>query len=297
MNVYQIVTDRILTMLDNGVAPWRKPWKGGAAGVPSNHATGYAYRGVNVFLLAAAGYAVPRFLTFKQALALGGCVRKGEHGLPVIFWKQTTYKDKASETGERKGFILRYYTVFNVAQCDGVETDAPSMPVLPSIPPIEAADAIVEGYAPRGPRIVHDFSARACYRPGEDCVNMPLRDQFNGSAEYYSTLFHELGHSTGHESRLARLEPTSFGSHAYSREELVAEFTAAFLCGTAGIEAATLENSAAYLAGWAHKLRQPSNAQWVVTAAAQAQKAADLILGRDFSNKPAEAVEGTALSV
>lgn len=291
VNVYSLITDRILAMLDAGTAPWRKPWKGGASGVPVNHVSGAAYRGVNVFMLSAAGYSVPRFLTFKQALAKGGCVRKGEHGFPVIFWKQSTFKDKANERAERKGFLLRYYTVFNVSQCDGITVEAPA-DVAPSIPvePIAACDAIVGKYA-NAPTLTHSDQARAFYRPSDDIVHMPNRDLFTNAPEYYSTLFHELGHSTGHDSRLARLpKGEAFGSHAYSKEELVAEFTAAYLCGIAGIESATLDNSAAYLAAWSHKLRQPGNNKWIVTAAAQAQKACDMILGVVHADKPAPVI-------
>lgn len=285
--VYKIITERILALLEAGTAPWAKPWSGGPSNAfPVNHTTGKAYRGVNVFLLHACGYTSNRWLTYKQATAMGGTVRKGQKGTPVVFWK---IGDRAAKDGTdiadkpakgQRSFILRYYTVFNVDQCEGILV-APPAPVdtsKPEVLPIDACESIVLAM-PKRPTIEH-MEARAYYRPSADIVNMPKRETFNGSEEYYSTLFHELTHSTGHKSRLDRksmADLCAFGDTNYSKEELVAEMGAAFLCGMAGIENRTINNSAAYLASWIKVLK--GDPKLIVQASAQAQKAADFILG------------------
>jgi antirestriction protein ArdC len=238
-------------------------------------------------MLASAGYASPNWVTFKQAQARGGSVRKGEKSTPVIFWKIDTVEKTDSESGERtrgKRFILRYYNVFNVEQCDGIAVDSET--VSHPFEPIERCESVV-GSMPKRPMIEHAEN-RAFYRPSTDRVNMPRPERFTQPAEYYSTLFHELTHATGHVSRLDRkgiTELAAFGSSTYSKEELVAEMGAAFLCGHCGIEQSTLENSAAYIGNWLKRLRDDRTL--IVFAAAQAQKAADFILDR-------QAVEMTA---
>ncbi len=272
MNVYEIVTARILETLAQGAAPWRKSW---AVERPKNLLSGREYKGVNVFLLSAAPYEGPWWLTFKQARDLGGTVKRGERGCPVVFWK---VNEKETDKGEtEKRFVLRYFTVFNVEQCEGIE--APEHCAYRLIDPIEECEGIVAGYA-NPPRIEHGGGA-AFYVPSQDRVQIPGRKLFSSEPEYYSTLFHEIIHSTGHVSRLARkgvVDPSRFASHDYSFEELVAECGAAFLCAEGGISPSTIENSAAYLASWIKKLK--SEPRWIVEAAAQASKAADLVLGR-----------------
>jgi antirestriction protein ArdC len=278
MNVYEIITERILDKLREGTVPWHRPWRGGAAGAPRNLASGKPYRGVNVFLLSSLGYRSPHFITYKQAAERGGNVRKGEKGAPVVFW---SWKDKrrtaddGSDATERYA-ILRYYTVVHVSQCEGIE--APSVPTAPEFAPIEAAERIV-AEMPSRPDISHGGD-RAFYRPAVDRVTMPERDTFEGAEEYYSTLFHELTHATGHTSRLNRptlVDLCPFGSTNYSKEELVAEMGAAYLAAVSGIENRTIDNSAAYIAGWLGKLQ--NDPRLVVMAAAQAQRAADFIMG------------------
>jgi antirestriction protein ArdC len=283
MTVYDVITKRIVELLEQGTIPWRKPWAGG--GEPRNLTSGKAYRGINVFMLAASGYSSPYWLTFKQALAAGGCVRKGEHGTPVIFWKRAEEAETEEEEGGKyRGPVCRYYSVFNVAQCDGIQAPTPE-PL--NFEPIPECVRIVSDW--KQAPLIHHRGNRACYSPISDEVEMPSPGSFISPEAYYSTLFHELTHSTGHGSRLARkgvTEPTGYGTHEYSREELVAEMGAAFLCGATGIElASTLENSSAYLASWIKALK--GDARLVVTAGAQAQRAADHILGR-FAEKAAE---------
>jgi len=281
VDVYQIMTDRILQRLAaTGIPPWRQPWAGGEAGMPKNLVSGKAYRGVNIFLLSAMRYASPWWLTYKQATERGGNVRKGEHGSPIVYWK-VGKKDKVSaediKRGKDKFFILRYYTVFNVLQCEGIEAPAPTG-VQKVFNPIQECEKVVEGYEGAPP--IHHGMGRAAYSPSLDRIEMPSQESFHTSEEYYSTLFHEMTHSTGHKDRLARegiTNPIKFASHDYSFEELVAECGAAFLCGYTGIENTTLDNSVAYIQHWSAKLR--SEPKWIVDAASKAARAADLIRG------------------
>lgn len=284
---YQIITDRVCEILESGTVPWRKPWRGGEGGMPRNLKSGKAYRGVNVFTLALAGFSSPYFLTYKQAKDLGGQVRKGERGMPVVFWKwlkRTEVDEATGEESTKTRPMLRLYTVFNVEQCDGLN-EHPAVveredAVWDDNDPIPACEAVVAGYE-SAPTIEHVHQS-AWYRPSTDTVNVPEIGLFDSPEAYYSTMFHELGHSTGHASRLGRKSITDlqgFGTHSYSREELIAEMTAAFLCGMTGIEGSTLDNSAAYLAHWMERLREDN--RLIVVAAQQAQKAADLILGNE----------------
>jgi len=292
--VYKIITDRIVAMLEAGTIPWRKPWAVSVdsegrrcIALPKNLKSGKEYRGTNCFLLGAAPFSSPYWLTFKQCQEMGGSVVKGSKGTPVIFWKISDYAREDKDTGEikpGKSFLLRYYTVFNVEQCEGLKLptapapiEAPATPVepIPEFQPIEACAAMVAAM-PKAPEIKHRGDA-AYYSPAFDFVSMPKPEAFNSPAEYYSTLFHELTHSTGHGSRVGRKFGDRFGDHGYSQEELVAEMGASFLCAIAGIESATLDNSAAYIANWLKALK--NDPRMLVHAGAQAQKAADFILG------------------
>jgi antirestriction protein ArdC len=275
-SVYELVTNKIIEQLENGTAPWRKPWK---CQMPVNLVSGKAYRGINPFLLASAGYGSRYWLTFNQANKLGGFIRKGEKSSIVTFWNIGEEKIiRNADTGaERKSkpILLRYYAVFNVEQTEGIADKLGLGNAGPRVPSIEGCEAIVSGM-PNAPAMVQD--ARAWYRPSTDTVGMPSRSLFHSSEEYYSTLFHELTHSTGHSSRVGREgieELNTFGSESYSKEELIAEMGAAMLCGVTGIAPATLQNSAAYLKHWIQVLKGDS--KLLVSAASQAQKAADFI--------------------
>jgi len=275
-SVYEIVTARILEQLEHGVVPWRKSWR---AELPCNLISGKAYRGVNVFLLASQGCGSRYWLTFQQTAKLGGHVKRGEHSTLVTFWHIGDERTRTCHDGtteKTRPFLLRYYNVFNLEQTEGI--DIPRVSSRPAVNPVEQCEAIVEGM-PHAPK--QEQSSRAWYRPASDTVGMPARALFNSSEEYYSTLFHELTHSTGHASRVGREgieQLNTFGSESYSREELIAEMGAAMLSGISGIETKTLENSASYLQSWITRLCGDS--RLVISAASAAQKAADYILGK-----------------
>ena len=271
-DVYQIVTNRIIHLLEAGTVPWHRPWKGGSE-APRNFISRKAYRGINCFLLNAAGFVSPFWLTFKQVQALDARVKKGEKSFPVVFWK-TFEVEEAGET--KRHAFLRYYSVFNVAQCEGITVPA-SPKTHENFRPIERCEEVVANM-PRRPTIEHG-GARACYSPLRDVVSMPETGAFETPEAYYGTLFHELTHATGHMSRLNRKEITDsihFGTDPYGREELVAEMGAAFLCGHCEIESTILDQSASYIDHWLTRLKD--DCKLVIQAATQAQKACDFIL-------------------
>lgn len=279
MDVYQVITDRIISILEVGTVPWRKPWNYGSESGPLNLVSRKHYQGINCFLLACSTFGSPYWLTFKQAQQLGGSVLKGEKGCPVIFWKIHEKEDANAEGGKKRLPILRYYTVFNAEQCEGITVPDSDVSTWHEHDPIEAAETVILTM-PNRPT-VEIGGNRACYSPLRDHVQVPELCRYECAEKYYSTFFHELAHSTGHESRLNREGITGdhfFGDAVYSREELVAEMAAAFLCGHAGIVNATIHNSAAYLQSWIKALR--GDKRLAITAAAQAQKAADYILNR-----------------
>ena len=277
MNIksYERITERIVSLMEQGTVPWHKPWNV-STGLPRNLITKKPYRGINPFVLKAAGYDSPHWLTFRQAVQLGGSVKKGEKACPVVFWKSLKVTDEKS-LDVLKVPLLRLYFVFNIAQCEGLKNvpaeDASSFAV------IEAAEIVAA--MPQQPAIKHGMKM-AYYSPPSDTVGMPERKRFETQDGYHATLFHELVHSTGHEKRLKRqsiTERNGFGSDPYCKEELIAELGSAFLCGHAGIMERTIDNSAAYLDGWLKRLKDDKTL--IVYAAAQAQKAADFILGRE----------------
>lgn len=278
IDVYQIVTDRILELLAKGVVPWSKPWKSGSSSMPRNLTSGKAYRGVNILLLWSQGYENPYWLTFNQCRAMGGTVRKGEKGTMVVFWKMLKKEDK--ETKEEELIpLLRFYYVFNATQCDDIKT-----PFIKTVPdgtfsPMEACESIVSSMTPK-PLIRHGGSL-ACYSPASDTVTMPDATAFKTASHYYCTLFHELTHATGHKSRIGRKLEGGMMSESYSKEELIAEMGASFLCAFGGVDPSIMEHNAAYIAGWMKRLGEDK--KLIVCASAAAQKASDYILGTTFT--------------
>jgi antirestriction protein ArdC len=289
-NVYEVITNRIISLLEQGTVPWKKPWRGEP---PKNMVSGKPYRGINVFVLASAGFSSPFWLTYKQARTIGGYVKRGEKGCPVVSWSWLERRDDEGNVipTEKRIPLVRYYTVFNVQQCSNLDGKVPAPEETKVFYPIVLAEQVVKRM-PNPPTIIHR-EPRAYYRPADDLINMPIKELFSSPEEYYCTLFHELSHATGHRSRMDRAgitELSSFGSGQYSREELVAEIGAAFLCGQCGLENSTLDNSAAYIQGWLARLKEDS--RMIVIAAQQAQKAADYILAKhDATDEESSEVE------
>jgi len=279
-NAYDLVTQKVLAAIDSGVAPWRQTW---ADGAPTSMSTNKPYRGINLFLLGG-GY----WGTYKKVTEAGGQVRKGEKSSKAVFWRKV---EKTNGEGDDTSFMmLRFYSVFHSSQADWAD----GLPErfsseLPGTENERIADAeqIVTEYkkGDNAPIFAPDGGGRACYSPLSDTIQVPELGAFTGSPEYYSTMFHEMGHSTGHQSRLNRegvTDPIQFGSHKYASEELVAEMTATMLMGVVGLEDDTIENSAAYLAHWRKVIA--SDEKLIVRAAAKAQRAADHIRGITFDD-------------
>jgi antirestriction protein ArdC len=288
MDTYAIVTEKIINLLEQGIVPWRRPWS--ATGLPCNLVSKKPYRGVNLLLLSATKYISPLWLTMKQANELGGSVRKGERSQIVVFWKvdqiakaetETDPEKDAADKKSRPRFVLRYYRLFNLEQCELPQAVLDKLPKIETHQhdPIEAAERIIAGM-PNPPEIQYAGS-KAYYSPITDRITLPPRKLFISAEEFSATKIHEYVHSTGSRKRLNResiAEAAPFGSPTYVAEELVAETGAAFLCAEAGISPAVVENQAAYIQGWLGKIR--SDKRLVIMAAAQAQKAADFILNR-----------------
>jgi antirestriction protein ArdC len=282
MNVYEVINARMMELLEQGTVPWRKTWNA-TSNQPKNIVSKKEYRGVNIFLLACMPYSSAYWLTFKQCADKGGRVRKGEKSTPVVFWKWLDRKDAGADatdavTVNGKIPMLRYYSVFNIEQTEGIEVP-PETEITNTFTPIERAELILSGM-PHKPD-VHHGGNKACYSPGLDYIKLPEPNAFESPADYYATYYHELSHATGHASRVGRkgiLEPSYFGSHEYSKEELCAEMSATFLCAYSGIEQEIIANSAAYIKGWLKALKNDKT--MLVHAAAQAQKSCDYILNR-----------------
>lgn len=277
MTVYEVITSRICEKIQNeSILPWQKPWKGEAS-LPKSLITKKPYRGSNVFILAFQGYESPWWMTFNQCRELGGSIKKGEHGTPITFWNRAT-REKENEDGsikERDSFFLRYYAVFNISQTEEIpESKLPAIEELPEFHPIEDAERIVSSWQEK-PDIGFNGYNKAFYNPVKDFIGLPKKEAFFTPEKFYSTLFHELTHSTGHGKRLNRLTPTFFGSHEYSKEELVAEMGATFLSSECGIER-TFDNSVSYLNSWLKAFK--GDPRMIISAGSQAQKGVEMIL-------------------
>lgn len=278
--VYDFVTDKIISQLENGIIPWKKPWVGTPA---INYVTRKPYRGINALMLEPGEY-----LSFKQIKERGGFIKKGAKAQMVVFYKvYEKYVEGAESEGDgelKRFFLLRYYNVYHINDVEGIESKLQTF----EHNSIEEAEKIVEGYINK-PEIINENLDSAFYSPGRDIINMPYKEQFKRSEEYYSTLFHEMVHSTGHMKRLGRFTgnevKAAFGSETYSKEELVAELGSAMLCNIAGIDN-TLENSTAYIQSWLKTLKNDN--KFIVQAAGLAQKACDHILGNTYNYTESE---------
>lgn len=283
-DAYDRITEKLIELMEAGTCVWHKPWNSkNAGGPPTNSVSKKVYRGANYMLLSASPYSCNQWVTFKQAQELGGSVRKGEKSWPVVFWKFLTQKDENgapvydSNGKEKKIPMLRHFSVFNLEQCDGIEIPKAKEQKDLDFEPISRCEVVVAGM-PNRPAIKHGLG-QAFYRPSTDEVVMPEKQEFKGEEEYYSTLFHELVHSTANSKRVGRKLGKGFQSKEYAREELVAEIGAAMLCGECGIEKPILENSAAYLSTWIQRLK--NDKRLFVLAASQSEKASNYILDRE----------------
>ncbi len=270
MDLYQEITNRIIAQMEEGSIPWHKPWRSEKA---ISRTTGKSYSLLNQMLLGRPG----EYLTFKQCQQEGGTIRKGEKASMVVFWKWLEQEDK--ETGEKKKIpFLRYYSVFHIDQCEGLTPKHENVKSGTAEPDATANDIINDYLSCSGVTMRHEKGDRAYYQPTTDTVVIPDRRQFAETAEFYSTIFHELTHSTGHETRLNRLDKTAFfGTESYSKEELIAEIGAAALVNHCGIEtSSSFRNSAAYLQNWLQVLK--NDKRFIVSAAGKAEKAVQFIL-------------------
>lgn len=294
VDLYEVVTNRIIERLESGELSWRKTWS--SYGLARNYQSKKIYKGINMLIMNFfVSHEIPYYLSFKQAQELGGNVKKGAKSERVYYFN-VTFKNENDQkitpeeanrlhlAGQKVKVIrfLKYYSVFNVADIEGIDFKFEEMKLSPN-EKIERCDGIINNY-PNAPQYVEKDKGRAYYDPTEDYINMPPIEQFESAEAYYATLFHEAIHSTGHAKRLAREEvvtPNKFGSIPYSHEELVAELGASFLCAITQIDREPIvENAAAYIQGWLKKLKDDK--QFVFKAAAEAQKAVDYIIGSAF---------------
>jgi antirestriction protein ArdC len=284
-DTYQRITDFVVEHLEKGNVIWQKGWN--TLGLPKNIITGRHYQGWNIFLLNFItlyhGYKTPYFITYKQAMSAGGTVRRGQKGYPVVWWATIENKNNTiNQDGEIEHQTFRVpkcHTVFNIDQTHGIEFPKVEELFRNHSQKIQACDEIINNM-PNRPLIKHGGD-KACYNKITDCITLPNVERFHSDAAYYKTKFHELAHSTGHKSRLNReelMQSDGFGKELYSKEELTAELTAAFLCALCGIEQQTIVNSAAYIQEWLKVLQKDK--RLILKASSQAQAAADYILNK-----------------
>lgn len=289
MDIYAAVTDRIIAELESGIIPWNRPWTGVTTGA-IRRSNGKPYSLINQMLLGKAG----EYLTFKQCQDEGGKVKKGARSKMVVFWK-VIHRDKKDADGNvvrnKDGLpvddpipMLRYFNVFHIDDCEGIEPKYTEDQLPEMASPVERAEEIIADYASRAKlTIEHSKQNEAYYSPSRHLVSLPLMEQFEDTAGYYDTAFYELTHSTGHKTLLNRFSEESgsaaFGSTSYSKEELVAEIGACGIVHELGLETAkSFRNNAAYIQSWLKALK--NDKRMIVSAASRAEKAMKLILGK-----------------
>lgn len=286
---YERVTAQIVAALEAGTPPWVRPWSTLGDQRPRNALSGRGYRGINTWLLTAeaaiAGYVLPRWLTFRQADGLGARVRRGEHGTRIVYYRVSELPDRdaAAVGSTRLVPLMRAFTVFNVAQVDGLpETYLAPTPAPADWVPTEAAEQLLlESGAD-----IRMGGDRAFYQPDLDFIQLPLAKAFGDGGSFYGTALHELTHWTGHASRCARSLTGRFGDAAYAMEELIAEMGSAYLCAHCRLDGQLQHPS--YLAHWLDVLRADKRA--IFTAATKAQQAADHLVGDSDSSDRVDAV-------
>lgn len=293
-DLYTEVTARILQELERGVLPWVKPWSvTPGANTPCNAVSGRPYSGCNTILLWMAldrGWPTPRFLTFNQAKAAGGTVRGGEHGTKIYFWKPYITKDRspgAAEDDVRKALVMREFSVFNVAQCDGLPEKVVNGPSVMRVRNPDTRDELADDFVAATGADVREGHGQAMYVPSKDFVGMPAFVAFKGADDFYNTLFHELTHWTGHKDRCARDLKARFGDQAYAAEELVAQLGAAFICAEFAFDGECQD--ASYIAHWIQLLKDDAKAFF--TAASKAQQAVDFLRGKALAEPEAKVAQ------
>ena len=289
VSVFKVYTDQMINNIKQAIedgtgAPWHKPWTG-VGGDHQNAISGHVYQGMNPFFLDMLGghlYEDYRWLTYSQAKKAGGTIKDGEYQKSIALLKPIIIERKEDKNKPKDEVItfpiFRYYRVWNVEQWEELDIEPLVKPDAKEFVPVEEAEKIVSAMSDR-PEIFNNGKNRAYYRMEEDTIHLPDKSGFDKGNEYYSTLFHEIGHSTGHQSRVGRKGIENFdhfGSGQYAKEELVAEFVSAILCRQAGIDN-TRENSEAYLKSWIGKLK--NDEKLLVSASSQAHKAVKYILG------------------
>lgn len=294
MNAYEIITKKIIEILETGTIPWQKPWKVGFE-QPINGLTGRKYHGINSMILNSLNFEYPIFLTFNQVKELGGFVKKGEKSCPIVFWSQFEVESKKDELETETRFFLKHFSVFNIAQCENLELPKNIQAIIlesevksneidsKKIHALETsvASKIINSYLSATKMELKHAGKQAFYSPVTDQITLPKKNNFLSNETYFATLFHEMAHSTGHKNRLDRFSGKNqfnFGSHSYSKEELVAEMASAFLCQKSGIRG-TINNSASYIASWLKVLK--NDQRMIIEASSKAQKACELILGEE----------------
>lgn len=281
--MYEAISEKIITMLDKGIIPWQKPWDAESES-PRNIVSKKAYRGINTWLLAFNTYTSPYWGTFNQLSNKGATIKKGEKGTKIYFYsfvRKMVLDEKGKPVLNEKGEkvynqfpMIKEYTVFNLDQCTGLEIAKPEKKEKSDNEKIEICESIWANYA-NHPSLSHGGD-RAFYSSTDDSIRMPEFNSFISAEAYYSTLFHEAGHSTGHQNRLNRDLKNWFGLEKYGREELVAEFCASYLGAVAGIQK-EIDNSVAYIQSWSKAIK--NDPAMIMVCASKAQKAADMILG------------------
>lgn len=280
-DLYASITERIVAALEQGVAPWVRPWSDDVDGAAVNATSRRAYRGINAVLLgleaATKGYPWNRWLTYRQAAELGAHVRRGEHGTPVVFWKlhkvaavaEAYPEPEAPDLHERVIPLLRAFTVFNLDQLEDVPAALRAAEVVRWEPHVRAEELLLMSGA-----TIRYGGSRAFYRPGDDTIHLPPPRAFRDAGAFYATALHELTHWTAVAGRCGRQLGQRFGDSDYAMEELIAEIGAAFLCGYCRIDGDL--RHAEYVGAWLKVLRSDKRAIFVV--ATRAQQAADYLI-------------------
>ena len=288
---YAEVSNRIASQLENGTVPWVKPWASlPGSGIPCNAVSNRPYSGGNIIVIwmaMRAEWTLPRFLTFNQAKAAGGHVRKGEKGITVFFMAKTKLAKDRGDESKKEFLLIKTYTVFNVAQCDNLPENIRNgkanelQDYINSCNRVEEAESFIEETG----ATIGFGGDRACYIPSIDAIQMPEYKTFKNADNYYATMFHELGHWTGDKKRLDRDLTGRFKTEAYAAEELVAELTSAFLCAEFSFDGDI--RHASYIAGWIKLLKEDKRAFF--TAASKASAAAEYLRGLAMEEELAEA--------